>query len=86
MTNTTLYFFQDTFSMFRRSMKHFFRSIDTIITVCVMPISIMILMVCVFGGALGGQMSRAEYIEYSLPGILLIAAASSVAYTSVRVF
>lgn len=86
MTNTTLYFFQDTFSMFRRSMKHFFRSIDTIITVCIMPISIMILMVYVFGGALGGQMSRAEYIEYSLPGILLIAAASSVAYTSVRVF
>lgn len=44
------------------------------------------IMVYVFGGALGGQMSRAEYIEYSLPGILLIAAASSVAYTSVRVF
>lgn len=86
MTNKTLYFFQDTCSMFGRLMKHFFRSIDTIITVCIMPISIMLLMVYVFGGALGAHMSRAEYVEYSLPGILLIAAASSVSYTSVRVF
>ena len=51
-----------------------------------MPIAIMLLMVYVFGGALGAQMSRAEYVKYSLPGILLIAAASSVAYTSARVF
>lgn len=79
-------FFSDTNVMLGRSMKHIFRSIDTIITVCITPIAIMLLMVYVFGGAMGGGMSTEEYVRYSLPGILLISISSASAYTALRLF
>lgn len=79
-------FFRDTNVMLGRSMKHIFRSIDTIITVCITPIAIMLLMVYVFGGAMGDGMSTAEYVSYSLPGILLISISSAIAYTALRLF
>lgn len=78
--------FTDTTVMLGRSMKHIFRSIDTIITVCLTPIAIMLLFVYVFGGAMGGGMSSAEYVSYSLPGILLISIASAIGYTALRLF
>ena len=80
------HFFRDTNIMLGRSMKHIFRSIDTIITVCITPIAIMLLMVYVSGGAMGGGMSTAEYVSYSLPGILLISISSAIAYTALRLF
>lgn len=86
MENLKTHFFSDTWIMFNRSMKHILRSIDTIITVCLTPIAIMLLFVYVFGGALSGGMSTAEYVNYSLPGILLISVASGVAYTALRLF
>lgn len=79
-------FLKDTNVMLGRSMKHIFRSIDTIITVCITPIAIMLLMVYVFGGAMGDGMSTSEYVSYSLPGILLISISSAIAYTALRIF
>lgn len=79
-------FLKDVNIMLGRSMKHIFRSMDTIITVCITPIAIMLLFVYVFGGAMGGGMSTAEYVNYSLPGILLISIASAIAYTALRLF
>ncbi|GCE06789.1 hypothetical protein KDAU_41180 [Dictyobacter aurantiacus] len=38
--------------MLGRSMRHIFRSMDTIITVTIMPIAFMLLFVYVFGGAI----------------------------------
>jgi ABC-2 type transport system permease protein len=63
-------------------MRHVTRSLDTILTTAVMPIAIMLLFVYVFGGAIGtdGQ----KYVDYMLPGILLITVASGIAYTAVR--
>ena len=49
-----------------------------------MPIAIMLLFVYVFGGAI--QTGTASYVDYLLPGILLITIASGVAYTSYRLF
>ncbi|WMJ86858.1 ABC transporter permease [Anaerocolumna sp. MB42-C2] len=86
MGNKKNLFLRDTNVMLGRSMKHIFRSIDTIITVCITPIAIMLLMVYVFGGAMGGGMSTAEYVSYSLPGILLISISSAIAYTALRLF
>ncbi|MGL4948860.1 MAG: ABC transporter permease [Anaeroplasmataceae bacterium] len=86
MINKLLEFNKDTCVMLGRSMKHIFRSFDTIITVCVTPIAIMLLMVYVFGGAMGGGMSTSEYVTYSLPGILLISISTSVAYTALRLY
>ncbi|QTM98852.1 ABC transporter permease [Sediminibacillus dalangtanensis] len=67
-----------------RLMRNILRSPDTIITVAVTPIMMMLLFVYVFGGAI--ETGTDNYVNYLLPGILLIAIASGVAYTSLRLF
>lgn len=67
-----------------RSMRHILRSPDTIITVAVTPIAMMLLFVYVLGGAISTGTDK--YVNYLLPGILLIAIASGIAYTAVRIF
>lgn len=78
------YFFSDTSVMLGRSMRHIFRSMDTIIKVAIMPIAMMLLFVYVFGGAI--QSGGDNYVNYLLPGILLMAIASGIAYTAYRLF
>jgi ABC-2 type transport system permease protein len=78
------HFFGDMGVMLGRSMRHILRSMDTIITVTVMPIAFMLLFVYVFGGAI--QAGTDNYINYLLPGILLIAIASGISYTAFRLF
>jgi ABC-2 type transport system permease protein len=78
------YFFTDMGVMLGRSMRHIFRSMDTIITVTITPITLMLLFVYVFGGAI--QTGTANYVNYLLPGILLIAIASGISYTGYRLF
>ena len=78
------YFFRDMGVMLGRSMRHIFRSMDTIITVTIMPIAFMLLFVYVFGGAI--QTGTDNYVNYLLPGILLIAIASGISYTAYRLF
>jgi ABC-2 type transport system permease protein len=80
--NTQL--FSDTSVMLRRSMRHVTRSMDTIITVLVMPIAFMLLFVYVLGGAI--QAGTDNYVNYLMPGILLIAIASGISYTAFRLF
>lgn len=78
------HFFSDMGVMLGRSMRHILRSMDTIITVTIMPIALMLLFVYVFGGAI--QTSTDNYVNYLLPGILLIAIASGISYTAYRLF
>ena len=78
------HFFSDMGVMLERSMRHIFRSMDTIITVTIMPIAFMLLFVYVFGGAI--QTGTKNYVNYLLPGILLIAIASGISYTAYRLF
>src|SRR5437660_11522687 len=84
METTKMHYFSDMGVMLRRSMRHIFRSMDTIITVCLMPIAFMLLFVYVFGGAI--QTGTDNYVNYLLPGILLIAIASGISYTAYRLF
>jgi len=84
MEATNRHFFSDAGVMLGRSMRHIFRSMDTIITVTIMPIAFMLLFVYVFGGAI--QTGTDNYVNYLLPGILLIAIASGIAYTAYRLF
>jgi ABC-2 type transport system permease protein len=67
-----------------RLMRTIMRSPDTIITVAITPIIMMVLFVYVFGGAI--ETGTDNYVNYLLPGILLITIASGVAYTSLRLF
>src|SRR6201991_4838315 len=80
----TTHFFSDTAALTGRSLRHITRSLDTIITNVITPIAIMLLFVYVFGGAIDTDTS--SYVDYMLPGILLITIASGIAYTAVRLF
>ncbi len=84
MENVNRHFFSDMGVMLGRSMRHVFRSTDTIITVTITPIAMMLLFVYVFGGAI--QAGTDNYVNYLLPGILLMAIASGIAYTAYRLF
>jgi ABC-2 type transport system permease protein len=78
------HFFTDTSVMLRRSLRHITRSMDTIITVTIMPIAFLLLFVYVFGGAI--RAGADHYVNYLVPGILLIAIASGISYTAYRLF
>ena len=80
----TTHFLGDTAVLTGRSLRHILRSPDTIITTAVTPVAIMLLFVFVFGGAI--DTGSYSYIDYMLPGILLITIASGIAYTAYRLF
>jgi ABC-2 type transport system permease protein len=70
--------------LLKRSLRHIARSPDTIITTAVTPIAMLLLFVYVFGSAI--QVGNGRYVDYLLPGILLITVASGIAYTAYRLF
>jgi len=77
-------FLGDTTVLLGRSLRHVTRSADTVITTAIMPVAMMLLFVYVFGGAI--DTGADSYVDYLLPGILLITVASGVAYTALRLF
>ncbi|MCX4091729.1 ABC transporter permease [Nocardia sp. alder85J] len=80
----TEYFFGDTAVLLGRSLRHITRSVDTIITTTIMPIAFLLLFVYVFGGAI--DTGTHSYVNYLLPGILLITIATGISYTAFRLF
>ncbi|MFT4212618.1 MAG: ABC transporter permease [Microbacterium sp.] len=77
-------FVSDTGVLLGRTLRHVTRSVDTIVTTAITPVAIMLLFVFVLGGAI--QTGTGSYIDYMLPGILLITVASGVSYTAYRLF
>jgi len=77
-------FLADTAVLTARTLRHITRSLDTIITTVITPIGLMLLFVYVLGGAI--RAGTGSYIDYLLPGILLITIASGIAYTAFRLF
>lgn len=75
---------RDTRTLLGRSLRHILRSPDTIITTAITPIAMLLLFVYVFGAAIDS--GDGKYVDYLLPGILLITVASGIAYTSYRLF
>jgi ABC-2 type transport system permease protein len=80
----TKHFFGDTAVLLGRSLRHITRSMDTIITTAIMPIAFLLLFVYVFGGAI--KAGSGSYVNYLLPGILLMTIASGISYTAYRLF
>jgi ABC-2 type transport system permease protein len=80
----TTHLYDDTTVLLGRSMRHITRSLDTIITVTIMPIALMLMFVYVFGGAI--DTGPGTYVNYLLPGILLITIAMGISYTAFRLF
>jgi ABC-2 type transport system permease protein len=78
------HFLGDTAVLLGRSLRHIARSPDTIITTVVTPIAMLLLFVYVLGGAI--QTGAGKYVNYLLPGILIITIASGISYTAYRLF
>jgi ABC-2 type transport system permease protein len=78
------HFLGDTGVLLGRSLRHITRSPDTIITTTLMPIAFLLVFVYVFGGAINTGSQR--YVNYLLPGILLITIATGISYTAFRLF
>jgi ABC-2 type transport system permease protein len=78
------HFLGDTAVLLGRSLRHIARSPDTIITTVVTPIAMLLLFVYVLGGAI--QTGTGSYVNYLLPGILIITIASGISYTAYRLF
>ena len=77
-------FLRDTSTILGRCLRHVLRSPDTIITTAITPIAMLLMFVYVFGGAI--DTGGVAYVDYLLPGILLITIASGISYTAFRLF
>ena len=78
------HFLSDTAVLTGRTLRHVTRSPDTIVTTAVTPVAMMLMFVYVFGGAI--DTGPVSYVNYMLPGILLITIASGISYTAFRLF
>ncbi len=77
------WYFSDTAVMSGRVLRHTFRSMDTLISVIIMPVLIMLMFVYVLGGAM--KPGSIDYVNYVVPGIVMFTILSVVAYTAFRI-
>jgi ABC-2 type transport system permease protein len=76
------YVIQDSATMLRRNFRHILRYPSVSLMVVGIPVILLLLFVYVFGGTLGAGLGveatgRTAYVDYVMPGILLIAIAGS---------
>ena len=88
---TTLAFaVTDSMTMLRRQLRHMQRYVGLTVMLVGMPVVLLLLFAFVFGGTLGAGLGgvsggRADYINYVVPGILIIAVASVAQGTTISV-
>jgi len=80
----------DSATMVRRDLKHLLRYPSVTVMLIAMPVVFLLLFVYVFGATLGaglggGTRGRADYIEYVVPGILVMAIAAVAQGTAISV-
>src|SRR6266702_2775043 len=78
------HFFGDTAVLTGRTLRHVTRTPHTMITTVITPMAIMLLVDYVFGDTI--NTGTVSYVNYMLPGILLITIASGISYTASRLF
>jgi ABC-2 type transport system permease protein len=88
--STLSYAVADSATMLRRQLRHMLRYASVTVFLIGMPVVFLLLFVYVFGGTLGAGLGgpaggRAEYLEYVVPGILLIAVAAGGTGTAISV-
>ena len=86
---TLAYTLSDSQVMLRRNLKHQLRYPSLTMMLVGLPIVLLLLFVYVFGGqlgaGLGAHQGRSDYLNYVVPGLLLITVASAVQGTSIMV-
>lgn len=85
--STFTYNVSDSTTMLRRNLRRLVRYPSMTVMLVAMPIIFLLLFVYVLGGTLGAGLggSRADYVEYVTPGILLMTVAAAVNGTAVSV-
>jgi ABC-2 type transport system permease protein len=87
--STLAYALSDSKTMLRRNLKHAVRYPAVTFVVFAIPVVILLLFVYVFGGTLGaglgGSGGGGDYVDYVVPGILLMAIAGSSQGTAIAV-
>jgi ABC-2 type transport system permease protein len=88
--STLAFAVRDSRTMLRRNLRHMWRYPTLTLMVAGIPVVLLLLFVYVFGGTLGAGLGgpaggRAEYLEYVVPGILLIAVAAGGTGTAISV-
>ncbi|WP_071130734.1 ABC transporter permease [Enterococcus timonensis] len=73
---------KDTYTMTQRVLKHTLKSIDTLITVVLMPVMIMLASVYIYGSAM--SVGSISYVDYVVPGILVLTVITGSSYTAYR--
>ncbi|HSW65665.1 MAG TPA: ABC transporter permease [Bacillota bacterium] len=76
---------KDTWTMTKRSLRHILRSPDTIITVVITPIALLLMFVYILGGALGPEAGAVKYVNFITPGIIIFSIVSGIAYAAFRI-
>jgi ABC-2 type transport system permease protein len=72
----------DSLTFIGRSLRHSVRSIDALLTAILLPVAIMLMFVYVFGGAIE---TDGRYVDYVIPGIIVLCAGFGSAGTAVAV-
>jgi ABC-2 type transport system permease protein len=72
----------ESFALIGRSLRHNVRSVDALLTAVLLPVMLLLLFVYVFGGAIE---SGTRYLDYVVPGIILLCAGFGSATTAVSV-
>jgi len=72
----------DSLTMIRRSLRHTVRNPDALLMAVVLPVLLMLLFVYVFGGAIE---TGTDYVNYVVPGIILLCTGYGAAATAVDV-
>src|SRR3954470_17977725 len=65
-----------------RSLRHSVRSVDALLTAIMLPVAILLMFVYVFGGAI---QTDGRYVDYVVPGIIVLCAGFGAASTAVAV-
>jgi ABC-2 type transport system permease protein len=81
------YTLSDSLTMLRRNLRHALRYPSMTVSVIVSPVIMLLLFVYVFGGAMSASLTNTgiEYIDYLVPGILLMTMGSGSMPTAVGV-
>ncbi|MET7767212.1 ABC transporter permease [Nocardia sp. NPDC005366] len=74
---------QDSGTMLDRNLRHTLRSPDTMIVSIALPVMILLMFVYVFGGAM--DVGPGPYIDYVVPGIILLCAGFGAGTTAVSI-
>ncbi len=87
--STLAYTISDSRVMLRRNLKHQLRYPSMTLMLIGMPIVLLLLFVYVFGGQLGAGLGmhqgRGAYLDYVVPGLMLVTVAAAVQGTSIMV-